>query len=76
MTTSFSRKVLSVLPAGRQLCWLRRAYGRGFIVDMRREKYLLDFPTIPKDLTQPLLHTPSLQVQRAVSIQHKDCATQ
>lgn len=31
---------------------------------------------IPKDLIQPGLLIPSVRVQRAVSIQHKDCATQ
>lgn len=31
---------------------------------------------IPKDLIQPGLLIPSVRAQRAVSIQHEDCATQ
>lgn len=68
MSTYFSRKPPSVLPAGKQLCWLRHAYGRGFILDMRREEYLQDFPMIPKDLRHPCLQTSSLRVQRAASL--------
>ena len=62
VTTWFSAKFLSALPAGRQLCGLKAADDRGSILQMGRENTSAEFPN---DSQRP--HTMVSGLQRSQS---------